>query len=170
MLIRKLTLDDATAFRELRVEMCRDHPEAFSQTPEEATEMSLEKFLEWMTPREVFPQNFILGAFEGDRLIGSAGLRRDDNLKERHRAWVWAVYVRPEARGRGISRQIMQRLIDEARAWDGLELLTLNVAMTQTGARVLYTSLGFFTNGLILHGYRLPDGRYVDLEDMTLWL
>jgi len=170
MVIRKLTLDDASAYRQLRVDMCRDHPEAFSQTPEEAAEMSLEKFLQWMCPRDVFPQNFILGAFDGDRLIGSAGLRREDNAKERHRAWVWAVYVRPEGRGKGVSRQLMQTMIDEARKWEGLEMLDLDVSVTQTGARTLYTSLGFFTTGLVLHGYKLPDGRYVDFEKMILWL
>jgi GNAT superfamily N-acetyltransferase len=170
MLIRKLTIDDAVAFRQLRVDMCREHPEAFSQTPEEATAMSLEKFLEWMCPRDVIPQNFILGAFDGDRLIGSVGLRRENNAKEQHRGWIWAVYVRPEGRGKGVSRLLMQTMIDEARTWDGLEVLTLNVALTQTGARTLYTSLGFFTTGLILHGYKLSDGSYIDLEDMTLWL
>jgi GNAT superfamily N-acetyltransferase len=170
MLIRKLTLDDASAFRELRIEMCRVDPEAFGRTPEETEEMSLDKFLLWMNPRNTFPQNFILGAFDGDRLIGSAALRRADNLKERHRGWVWSVYVRPENRGKGISREMMQRLIDEARTWDGLEVLDLDVSVTQTGARTLYTSLGFFTTGLVLHGFKLPDGRYIDFEKMMLWL
>ncbi len=64
----------------------------------------------------------------------------------------------------------MQQLIDEARRIDGLEMLTLTVSVTQTSARTLYTSLGFFTTGLILHGYKLSDGRYIDEEEMTLWL
>jgi hypothetical protein len=64
----------------------------------------------------------------------------------------------------------MQQLIDEARRIDGLEVLALTVAVTQTSARTLYTSLGFFTTGLTLHGYKLPDGRYIDEEEMMLWL
>ena len=83
---------------------------------------------------------------------------------------MFCIYVRPEARGRGLSKQLMQQLIDEARKMEGLEILSLVVALTQTSARTLYTSLGFFTTGLILHGYKLPDGRYVDHEEMMLWL
>ncbi len=39
MHIRKLTESDARAFREIRIEMCGRHPEAFGQTPEEVAEM-----------------------------------------------------------------------------------------------------------------------------------
>jgi ribosomal protein S18 acetylase RimI-like enzyme len=170
MHIRKLTIDDAHAFRELRIEMCDCHPEAFHQTPEEVADMPDDKLVEWMSPSDVFPEKFILACFDGDRMIGTAAFRRQDSFKECHRGWIWSVYVRPEGRGKGISRQLMQQLIDEVRRIDGLEMLTLTVSVTQTSARTLYTSLGFFTTGLILHGYKLPDGRYIDEEEMTLWL
>jgi ribosomal protein S18 acetylase RimI-like enzyme len=170
MHIRKLTDADVRAFREIRIEMCGAHPEAFGQTPEEAAETPDDKFIEWMSPSDVFPEKFVLACFEEDRIIGTAAFRRSESRKGRHRGWIWSVYVRPEGRGKGIGRQLMQRLIDETSRMDGLELLALTVALTQTGARTLYASLGFFTNGLILHEYKLPDGRYVDCEEMMLWL
>lgn len=170
MEIRKLTKDDALAFRELRVEMCAAHPEAFGQTPEEVIATTEEKYLEWMSPSDVFPENFVLAAFENGRLLGTVGFRREDSTKERHRGWIWSVYVRPEGRGKGISKKLMAMTIDESRKMSGLEMLTLTVAVPQTAARTLYTSLGFFTNGINLHGYKLPDGKYVDHEEMTLWL
>jgi len=170
MIIRKLTASDARAYRELRAEMCDRHPEAFGQTPEEVNQMPDEKFLEWMSPSEVFPEKFVLAGFEGNRMIGCAAFRREDSEKERHRGWVWSVYVRPEGRGKGLGKLLMQQLIDECRKMNGLELIALTVALSQTSARTLYTSLGFFTNGLILKGYKLPDGRYIDNEAMLLWL
>jgi ribosomal protein S18 acetylase RimI-like enzyme len=170
MQIRKLTAADAAAFRELRVEMCAAHPEAFGQTPEEVAEMAEEKFIEWMTPSDVFPEKFVLGAFEGDRMLGSAAFRRDNAIKESHRGWIWSVYTRPEARGQGLGRQLMTQLIEETRKMEGMEILTLVVALPQTAARTLYTSLGFFTTGLDLHEYKLPDGRDVDHEAMMIWL
>ncbi len=170
MLIRKLTIEDAPAFRELRVEMCANHPEAFSQTPDEVAGMPEERFIDWMAPNESYPEKFVLAAFEGERLIGSVAFRRENSLKERHRGYIWSVYVRPEGRGKKVSRELMQRVIDESRTMAGLEMLTLTVAVTQTSARTLYTSLGFYTTGLILQGYKLPDGRYIDHEEMMLRL
>jgi ribosomal protein S18 acetylase RimI-like enzyme len=170
MPIRKLTSDDLAAFRTLRLEMCRDHPEAFGQTPEEVAETSDEKLREWIGPSETFPEKFVLGYFESDKLLATAAFKREDTLKERHRGWIWAVYVRPDARSNSVARQLMVELIECTRQIDGLELLILVVALTQTGARTLYTSLGFFTTGLILQGFKLPDGRYVDLEEMMLRL
>ncbi len=170
MPIRKLTLADAPAFREIRAEMCRLHPEAFGQTPEEVAAMTEDKFIDWASPDNHFPEKFVLAYFEENKIIGTVAFRRDDSYKERHRGWIWSVYTRPEGRGKGISRKLMERLIDETGKMDGLEMLTLTVSLTQTGARTLYTSLGFFTTGLNLHGYKLPDGRYIDHEEMTLWL
>ena len=106
----------------------------------------------------------------GSELSARRRFSREEMLKERHRAFVWSVYVRPEARGKGISKLLMQQIIDEARQMEGLEILSLTVSLPQTSARTLYTSLGFFTTGLILHGYKLPDGRYIDHEEMMMWL
>jgi ribosomal protein S18 acetylase RimI-like enzyme len=114
-----------------------------------------------------FPQKFVLSYFEGDKIIGTAAFLREDSAKERHRGWIWSVYVRPEGRGRKIGRQLMERLIDEARRTDGLEILTLIVSINQTEARTLYTSLGFFTAGFGLRAYKLPDSRHIGDEEMT---
>ncbi len=170
MIIRRLEPIDAAAFRDIRAEMCDRHPEAFSQTPEEVQAMPEETFLDWFAPSDSFPERFLLAAFEGDRIVGTVAFKREDSLKERHRGWVWSVYVRPEGRGKGVSKQLMQELIALCRRMEGLEMLTLTVSLTQTGARTLYTSLGFFTSGLALKGYKLSDGRYIDHEEMTLWL
>jgi GNAT superfamily N-acetyltransferase len=170
MNIRKLTAADAAAFREIRAEMCRLHPEAFAQTPEEVLQMPEDQCREWWAPSDVFPEKFVLAAFERERILATAAFRREEMLKERHRAFIWSVYVRSEARGKGLSKLLMQQIIDEARKMSGLEMLTLSVALPQTSARTLYTSLGFFTTGLVLHGYKLPDGSYVDHEEMMMWL
>jgi ribosomal protein S18 acetylase RimI-like enzyme len=170
MLIRKLTVEDAEAFRDIRMEMCRLHPEAFAQTPEEVAKMPEDQCREWWAPSDVFPEKYVLAAFEGERIIGTAAFRREEMLKERHRGFIWSVYVRTEARGKGISKLLMQQIINEARMMEGMEILLLTVSLQQTSARTLYTSLGFITTGLVLYGYKLADGRYIDHEEMLLWL
>lgn len=170
MLIRKLTASDGETFRDFRIEMCRESPEAFSDTPEEVAAFSDEKVKSTTTPSAVYPEKFILAAFEGERLLATVAFHREENFKARHRGWIWGVYVRPEARGRGISRQLMKQVIEETSRIDGLEILGLVVSSTQTGARTLYASLGFITTGLFLDAYKFDEGHYVDHEIMMLRL
>ena len=170
MIIRKLTAEDIRSFRELRAEMCDRHPEAFGQTPEEVRDMPEEKLLDWFAPHDSFPEKFMAAGFDGDAMIGTVGFRREDSVKERHRGFIWSVYVRPEYRGQGLSKRLMQWVIEECGTCDGLEMLVLTVATTQTSARALYQSLGFLKIGTIPKGYRLPDGRYIDNEEMMFWL
>lgn len=177
MLIRKLTIADSTAFRALRAEMCERHPEAFGQTPEEVQEMSEEvqemseeKLLDWYAPNDGFPEKFVAAGFDGETMIGTVGFRREDSLKERHLGLIWTVYVRSEYRGQGLSKQLMQWVIDQCRTFDGLEMLVLTVAATQTSAKALYQTLGFVHVGTMPQGYHLPDGRYIDNEEMMLRL
>jgi ribosomal protein S18 acetylase RimI-like enzyme len=170
MTIRKLSKNDANVFRAMRVEMCERHPEAFGQTPEEVLKMSDEKFLDWFAPSDTFPEKFVAGMFDGSTLIGTAGFRREESIKERHFGFIWTVYLRSEYRGKGLSKQIMQWVIDRCREMDGLEMVVLTVAATQVNARALYRRLGFVQVGKIPQGYHLPDGRYIDNEEMMLQL
>ncbi len=170
MLIRKLTASDAEIFRDFRIEMCRESPDAFSDTPEEVAAFSDEKVKSTTAPSAVYPEKYVLAAFEGERLLATVAFHREDSFKERHRGWIWGVYVRPEARGKGISRQLMKKVIEEAVRTEGLEILGLVVSSTQTGARTLYASLGFITTGLFLNAYKFDEGHYVDHEIMMLRL
>lgn len=170
MIIRILEAADARAFRELRAEMCDRHPEAFGQTPEEVGNMPEEKLLDWFAPHDSFPEKFVAAGFDGAMMIGTVGFKREDSVKERHRGFIWSVYVRPGYRGHGISKRLMQWVVGECKTYQGLEMLVLTVATTQTSARALYQSLGFVKIGTIPKGYRLPDGRYIDNEEMMLWL
>ncbi len=47
-----------------------------------------------------------------------------------------------EVRGRGLGRQLLETLLDEARS-QGVRLVTLEVSVHNAGARALYEALGF---------------------------
>jgi len=71
--IRRLGIADADRFKAMRVDAATESPPSVKPTPEEELEKStddFEKKLGWDS------YNFILGAFDGDRLVGIAGLRR----------------------------------------------------------------------------------------------
>lgn len=142
--IRPLTAADAKAFWHLRREGIVSEPAAFRESLAEHDANSIEMVRERLGAAG---SDFVLGAFLGGTLVGSAGFHRQEGEKVRHRGLVWGVYVSPAARGRGAGRQLMQQLIARARALDGLEQLHLQVAETQHAARRLYEALGFRSYG-----------------------
>ncbi len=145
--------------------MPREHPDAFGTSYEEALARPLQTFAQRL--RE--PDNWTFGAFEGEQLLGSVGLRREAGAKDRQKAMLWGMYTAPEARGRGIGKALLGEAIARARAVPGLEQIVLAVTAHNTAARSLYTALGFQTYGLERHALKLGD-RYLDEELMVLWL
>jgi ribosomal protein S18 acetylase RimI-like enzyme len=163
--IRVLTETDAVRWRDLRLRMLREHPDAFGTSYEEALASPLETYAQRLRD----PERWTLGALEGEQLLGSVGLRREAGAKDRHKAMIWGMYTAPEARGRGIGKALLGEAIARARAMPGLEQIGLAVTTHNTAARNLYTSLGFQTYGLERHALKLGD-RYLDEELMVLWL
>jgi RimJ/RimL family protein N-acetyltransferase len=167
--IRPLTEADAESWREIRLRMLRDHPDVFGSSYEEMLQRPLEVLREQMRKTVEDPDQTHLGAFEDGQLVATAGLVREHGTKERHKGFVWGVYTAPEARGRGISRAVIEEIIRRAKDVPELELLHLAVTTHNTVARNLYVSLGFETYGVERHALKLSD-RYLDEDLMVFWL
>jgi ribosomal protein S18 acetylase RimI-like enzyme len=170
MMIRILTAEDAAAYHALRLHALRESPAAFGSTYESEVDTPLEQVAARLAQSNG-GEDVVFGAFgeEDGGLIGLAGLGRQTGRKTRHRAHVWGMYVAPQARGRGVGRALMDRLIAHARSLPGVERLTLGVEPTNAPARTLYHTLGFVTYGMEPQAYSL-DGQYWDSELMSLRL
>jgi ribosomal protein S18 acetylase RimI-like enzyme len=112
----------------------------------------------------------VLGAWRAERLVGSIGCERDRRRKGRHVGHIVGMMVRPEARGKGIGRDLLQGLIGECRRIDSLEMLTLSVTAGNVPAVSLYESSGFSVYGNLRRAVRLDNGQYHDKLHMVLWL
>lgn len=102
-------------------------------------------------------QEYCLGLFEKDNPVllvaeGPAGEpigylmgwmeTRRSTRRYRRSCFIQAVLVDANHRGRGIAKALMARATEHARA-AGAEMMELNVALANTGARALYDNLGF---------------------------
>lgn len=154
MELRVLESGDVAAFTTLRLAALRECPTAFSSSYEEECDIPLARRAERMAPGR---DHAIFGAFDGQNLVGTAGLHREGGRKLAHKALIWGVYVAPSFRQRGVGRRLMERALAHAASMPGLLQVTLGVNTENTAAIALYRSLGFETFGLE-RGFLLVDG------------
>jgi ribosomal protein S18 acetylase RimI-like enzyme len=166
--IRPLIEADAATYWQIRLRMLREHPDAFGASYEESLKLSSAEVAQQFRARALGPEATILGAIAGG-LVGVVGCMRERRPKERHKAFVWGMYVAPEARQRGIGRALMFSAVECARSWPGVEQLRLAVVTANEPARRLYQSLGFVVYGVEPGALKLGDSYY-DEALMTLHL
>lgn len=165
--IRIITPDDVEAFRDIRLEALRNSPESFGSSYEEESKRGIEQFKERIAPTS---NHYVLGAFSIDNhLLGVVGFRQEQSMKEKHKGFIWGMYVRPDSRGRGVGRKLFSKVLELSRNVDGLEQINLCVMATNQNAKKLYESVGFEVYGLEKKALKY-DGVYYDEELMTYWL
>jgi ribosomal protein S18 acetylase RimI-like enzyme len=159
--VRRLGPDDAAAFQALRLEGLATDPCAFAASHDEETGQSLPEVIARLERQPVF------GAVAEGALLAVAGFAVQEPAKKRHKGLLWGVYVREAARGRGLGRAVVVRVIEHARAH--VVQLHAAVVTSNAAARRLYRSLGFEPYGLEPRGLACA-GRYYDQELLVLLL
>ena len=168
--IRRLLPDDAETYRALRLRGLQEHPDAFTSSYAEDSETPLVT-----TQRRLAPESadWVFGAFVANELAAVAGLSREPRAKNRHKAWVFGMYVAPEHGRRGIGRALLRRIVETARSLPGIEQLVLTVTDSNVAARALYEKVGFRSFGIEPRAIRVNDGAndvYYAKNHMILFL
>jgi RimJ/RimL family protein N-acetyltransferase len=151
--IRRLTPEDAALYRSIRLAGLKESPEAFGST----FDAEFTKPLAWFFDR--LSSSVVFGANGNAKILGVAGFAIRDGQKEAHKGLLWGMYVRPEARGAGIARRLVEAVIAFARA--RVELIQLSVVVGNEQARRLYARLGFVEYGIEKNSLKFR-GRYFD--------
>jgi len=151
--IRQLTPGDAALYRSIRLEGLKESPEAFGST----FDAEFTKPLAWFFDR--LSSSVVFGAIRDARILGAAGFAVRQEEKEAHKGLLWGMYVRPDARGAGIARRLVEAVIAYARA--RVELVQLSVVVGNEQARRLYARLGFVEYGIEKNSLKYR-GRYYD--------
>lgn len=177
--VRSLTEADAGLYASLRREMLLDSPWAFGADPSTDRRSDAAVVAADLRQAAGKPGYAIIGGFEvgaeadggerPERLLSVAVVMQETNPKRRHVAGVYSVYTTPAARGRGLGKLVMQRVIDTARTWPGVELVELSVSERAEAAQRLYRGLGFVAWGRQPDALRVGGEQYAE-EHMQLRL
>jgi hypothetical protein len=163
MLIRTLTQEDAAAFQTLRLRGLKECPEAFASSYEEESGTPLEEIEERLKPK---PDSAVVGAFNQGDLVALTGVQREGMAKLAHKAFIWGVYVAPEARGCGVGSKIVSHALNYAAETWGVRQVNLGVNTKNFAAVALYGKLGFVQYGLE-RGFLLVGGELHDEFQMV---
>ena len=111
--------------------------------------------------RESTPPNDVLVAEASERVVGYITLGRVFPIESNaHVLQIHGLVVDPAMRRRGFARLLVDTAVDEARR-RGIRKLSLRVFAPNEGARALYESAGFVTEG-VLHEEFFLGGSYID--------
>lgn len=157
--IRPLSAADAPAFRAIRLRTFTDHPDLFGTSVEDWTAKSLDEITaQFADPHRL--GNVIFGAFDGEQLVAHVGLQREPRPKRRHKAKLFAMYVAPEVRGRGVGKLLIEQLLAHARSLPGVAKVELSVIAHNAPALALYRRFGFRQFGLLEDALRVEGRSY----------
>ena len=155
--IRLLSAADAAAFCALRLRAILDTPSAFSSSREDELARTPEEHAQRIAGG---PMQRAFGAFDGERMVGFAGLRREALQQLSHKALLWGVFVESEHRGRGVARRLVAACIGQAERDPAILQVQLSVNAENNSARQLYESLGFIRYGTEPRSMRVGDIFY----------
>ena len=135
-ILRRLGTSDAGSYRELRLEGLKTNPEAFGASLDDEAG----KPLPWFEDR--LENNIVFGGYtSGATLDGVVGLRVPTAAKLSHKGMLWGMFVRPNARGIGLAKNLAEHVIEHAEGV--VEEVLLTVGASNVAAVRLYKGLGF---------------------------
>lgn len=147
--IRRLTVEDLSLWRQIRLEALRDSPEAFGSTYEDESTLGLAG---WQTKWENWtcsPGGGVWVALIDREAAGLVGGVCDREVAGR--VWLISMWVSPKARRRGIGRALVESVIAWAKT-QGLNEIRLQVTSNNPAAQKLYELIGFkLTDGSEAH-------------------
>jgi ribosomal protein S18 acetylase RimI-like enzyme len=159
--IRELLAADAVSFRRLRLEALQKYPDSFGSTYEVEAAKPLEYFLERLEKNSVF------GGFDHKELVGIIGFYQQSGIKDKHKGFIWGMYVRPPLQGSGLASALLSSVIELAKTQ--VEQIQLTVVTTNQRAVRFYKASGFGEYGFEKNALK-SDDRYFDELHMVRFL
>ena len=151
--VRKLSGADVAAYRAVRQEALLNHPTAYGSSAESFAALSDDEL------RDTLERMTFFGVFAEESLGGIVAFGQTRGERERHRGWLYQVYVQPRLRGTGASSALIEAALEHA-STRTLQV-HLGVSTQNQPAIRLYKKAGFEVYGTEPRAL-FVNGRYVD--------
>lgn len=161
---RKLTAADSIAYREIRLESLKLHPESFGTSFEEQKDLPQLRFQKTLEEPET--AKFLIGAFDQGGLIGICGFvpfLLDENIQLDKVGTIVQMYVKASHRGHKVGLNLINAVVEEALKQKDIEQIILEVWDENISAIRVYEQAGF-------HLYTLQDYALEGYTDSILML
>ena len=139
MVIRQLTEQDWREYKRLRLASLQDAPDSFGSTFEKEQLFSEATWRARLTPAAVTAQLPLIAFVDGTAVGLAFGVLHNSGDSCAH---VYQMWVANSARGRGIGKLLLQKILDWA-AHLNIEEVNLLVTVDNAAAITLYQRLGF---------------------------
>jgi ribosomal protein S18 acetylase RimI-like enzyme len=159
--IRRVGRDEWRELRTLRLRALQDAPDAFGSTYAEESNRADAEWMGWAADLADGGPSFGVVADDGGWIAMVVGAPHRDRPGE---AWLFSMWVAPDARHAGIGRALVGHVVDWARSRD-FPVLRLTVTETNVAAIHLYERCGFIDEGV-----RLPLRAGSDMTTMSMTL
>ncbi|WP_392455654.1 GNAT family N-acetyltransferase [Chryseomicrobium aureum] len=139
-MIRLAVPDDAEAMVAIQKEVLTE--EIYFVSTIDEFHQTVEGQREWIQAKQEHPSEVLFVAEEDGEVVGWLVFQTEGRIKVRHTG-KFGVMIKQEARGQGYGKQLVQGLIDWARAHPVIEKILLFTFASNTRAIALYKQLGF---------------------------
>lgn len=154
--IQRLDGRHAQEYRALSLEAYARHPQAFASSIGNRAAIPLA----WWAARLDDELDLLLGAFDGEVLLGIVGLALELEAGARHQATLFGLYVSQAWRQGGVGYQLVQGVLAEAREQPQVRRVQLTVTEGSDAAIALYRRCGFVQSGLESLAVRVGDDYF----------
>ncbi len=162
--VRQLSKEDWKLYKSLRLRALRDSPDAFGSSYEREYAFTDQRWIDRIEVKDQVHQAVLLVAEIDGQAIGIASgvvhCAGDET------AYVYQMWVAPEARAHGAGRTLLERVICWAEELN-ISAINLDVTLSNTGAVKLYQAVGFVFFG---EPKALRPGSSLLTQNMTLLL
>lgn len=155
---RKLLPEESNSYREIRLQCLKNFPMHFTSNYHDEKQKEKLFFQPYIEKSD--SNNFVIGAFYNNILIGISGFKRHEREKINHSGIIIQVYVVLEHQGKKIGQQIIKSTLNEAFKINGIEQVEIEVIASNEKAEKMYNKIGFEAYGLQKNFLKINDKYY----------